>query len=75
MFPLVRTIRAEGVKAIFTEEAVDPKLERQIAAEAGAEVSTSLYADVLGPPGSGAETYVAAELANAKAMARAWGGG
>ena len=70
---LVETIRARDVKAVFTEEAVDARLERRIAEEAGARVSTSLYADVLGAPGSGAETYVGAELANAKAMATAWG--
>jgi zinc/manganese transport system substrate-binding protein/manganese/iron transport system substrate-binding protein len=70
---LVEAIRAEKVKAIFTEEAVDASLERQIAEEAGAKVSTSLYADVLGARGSGAETYVKAQLANAKAMAAAWG--
>lgn len=71
---LVEAIREQDVRTIFTEEAVDPSLERQIAEEAGAEVSTSLYADVLGAPGSGAETYVEAELANAKAMAAAWSG-
>jgi len=69
---LIEEIRAQDVQAIFTEEAVDASLERQIADEAGAEVSTSLYADVLGEPGSGAETYIDAELANAKAMAEAW---
>lgn len=69
---LVREIRQEAVGTIFTEEAVDASLERQIAQEAGADVSTSLYADVLGGPGSGAETFIAAELANARAMARAW---
>lgn len=70
---LVETIRAQDVKAIFAEEALEARLERRIAEEAGAQVSTSLYADVLGAPGSGAETYVEAELANAKAMAAAWG--
>ncbi len=71
---LVEAIRAQDVKAIFTEEAVDASLEKQIADEAGAEVSTSLYADVLGEPGSEGETYIDAELANAKAMAAAWAG-
>lgn len=70
---LVEAIRANRVRTIFTEEAVDASLERQIAKEAGATVSTSLYADVLGARGSGAETYVDAELANADAMAAAWG--
>ncbi|MCP9490424.1 MAG: metal ABC transporter substrate-binding protein [Solirubrobacteraceae bacterium MAG38_C4-C5] len=71
---LVREIREQEVEAIFTEEAVDPSLERQIAEEAGAEVSSSLYADVLGGPDSGAETFIAAELANAQAMVTAWQG-
>ncbi len=69
---LVEEIRAKGVTTIFTEEAVEPRLERRIAEEAGARVSTSLYADALGPPGSGAETFVDAELANARAMLSAW---
>ena len=69
---LVAEIRRRRVGTIFTEAAVDPKLERQVAAEAGARVSTSLYADALGRPGSGAETFVEAELANAKAMLSAW---
>jgi zinc/manganese transport system substrate-binding protein/manganese/iron transport system substrate-binding protein len=69
---LVEEIKREDVETIFTEEAVDPQLEQRIADEAGAEVSTSLYADVLGGPGSGAESLVEAELVNARAMAAAW---
>ncbi len=68
---LVATIRREGVRTIFTEEALDPRLERQVAAEAGATVSASLYADVLAERGA-ASTYVGAQLANARAMAAAW---
>lgn len=70
---LVEQIREQGVNAIFTEEAVDSSLEQRIADEAGAGVSTSLYADVLGGPGSGAETFIDAELINAEAMREAWG--
>jgi ABC-type Zn uptake system ZnuABC Zn-binding protein ZnuA len=68
---LVATIRRERVDTIFTEEALDPRLERQIAAEAGATVSASLFADVLAESGP-ESTYVGAELANARAMAAAW---
>jgi ABC-type Zn uptake system ZnuABC Zn-binding protein ZnuA len=68
---LVDTIRREGVRTIFTEEALDPRLERQIAREAGATVSASLYADVLAESGPAA-THVGAQLANARAMAAAW---
>ncbi|CAA9493154.1 MAG: Zinc ABC transporter, substrate-binding protein ZnuA [uncultured Solirubrobacterales bacterium] len=69
---LVDEIRAERVRTVFTEEAVEPRLERRVAEEAGARVSTSLYADALGPPGSGTAGFVEAELANARAMRSAW---
>lgn len=69
---LMDEIRTRRVRTIFTEEAVDATLERQIAREAGATVSTSLYADVLGGPGSGAETFIDAELANARALKASW---
>lgn len=71
---LVEEIRAQGVSTIFTEAAADPRLERRVAEEAGARVSTSLYSDSLGPPGSEAATYVGAQLANARAMRSAWQG-
>lgn len=54
---LADTIRSEGVTAIFSESAVNPRLARAIAQESGAMVvDTPLYTDSLGPPGSGAET-------------------
>lgn len=69
---LVDDIRDAGVTVVFTEEAVDPRLEEQVAEEAGARVDASLYADVLGEPGSEGETFIGAQLANARAMAKAW---
>jgi ABC-type Zn uptake system ZnuABC Zn-binding protein ZnuA len=69
---LVDEIREAGVTVIFTEEAVDPRLEEQVADEAGATVDASLFADVLGEPGSEGATYIDAQIANARAMARAW---
>ena len=54
---LADTIRGEGVTAIFSESAVNPKLAKAIADETGAQVvSEPLYTDSLGPPGSGADT-------------------
>ena len=47
------TIRAAGVKAIFAETAVNPKVEQAIAGEAGAKVGRELWADSLGPDGLG----------------------
>jgi hypothetical protein len=37
-------------------------------------VNASLYADVLGAPGTEGDTFITAELANARAMAEAWSG-
>jgi ABC-type Zn uptake system ZnuABC Zn-binding protein ZnuA len=69
---LIDEIRAQGVRTVFTEAAVEPQLERRVADEAGARVSTLLYADSLGGPGSGAEGFVEAEIANARAMRASW---
>lgn len=68
---LVEDIRAARVDTIFTEAAVDAKLERQVAEEAGARVATDLYADTLGDDPR-TDTFVEAELHNARAMAEAW---
>ena len=54
---LADTVRSEGVTAIFSESAVNPKLAKAIAEETGARVvDQPLYTDSLGPPGSGADT-------------------
>jgi zinc/manganese transport system substrate-binding protein/manganese/iron transport system substrate-binding protein len=55
---LVDKIKAQHVKAIFTEASLNPKLEEQIASEAGVAVVDNLYGDSLGPAGSGADTYI-----------------
>ena len=55
----VRKVRKENVPAVFTESSLDPRLEEQIAREAGVKVVAMLYADSLGPPGSPAATYLA----------------
>ena len=63
---LVATIRADGVRAIFTESAVDPRLARAVAEETEAEVvDEPLYTDSLGPAGSGADTLDGMLLHNA----------
>ena len=72
---LVRQIRAEGVKTIFPESALNPRLEDAIAREAGAEVGEPLWADALGPAGSSGATYLDATAANADALVRGFTGG
>ena len=72
---LVGAIRERGVRAVFVESSMSPKLARTIAREAGVEVvdAETLYADSLGAPGSGADTYVAATVHNTEVILAAWG--
>ena len=72
---LVDQIEDEGVEAIFPEAAVSQRLERSISRESGADVGGELWTDSLGDEGSGAETYVDAMRANAKALAEGMSGG
>jgi ABC-type Zn uptake system ZnuABC Zn-binding protein ZnuA len=65
---LGRTIREQGVKAIFTESSVSAKVEQAIARDAGATVGRPLWADTLGPPGSDGATYVDSIAANTRAL-------
>ncbi|XPP26924.1 MAG: metal ABC transporter substrate-binding protein [Leucobacter sp.] len=72
---LVDTIRERGVKAIFVESSMSPKLAQTIAAEAGIAVvdAEALYADSLGPAGSGADSYLGATIRNTTTILEAWG--
>ena len=72
---LTDTIRREHVRAIFAETAVNPSVERAIARETGARVGRALWADTLGPPGSGADTYTASIRANTEAIVDGLTGG
>lgn len=66
---LADTIRSEGVRAIFSESAVNPRLARAIADETGAQiVDTPLYTDSLGPPGSEGATLDGMLLHNARVI-------
>jgi ABC-type Zn uptake system ZnuABC Zn-binding protein ZnuA len=65
---LVEKIRGAHVKAIFTESSINPKLEQQIAGEAGVRVYANLYGDTLGPAGSKGATYVQMERWNVSAI-------
>ena len=65
---LIGKIRAAHVKAIFTGSSINPKLEDQIASEAGVKVYANLYGDTLGPPGSNGATYLKMERWNVTAI-------
>jgi ABC-type Zn uptake system ZnuABC Zn-binding protein ZnuA/ABC-type Mn2+/Zn2+ transport system permease subunit len=72
---LAQTIEAEKVKAIFPESSLSTKVADAIARQTGASADYTLYGDTLGPEGSGAETYVGMEEANADAMVRGFTAG
>lgn len=64
-------IKREGVRAIFAEQEIDPKVAREISNDTGVKIVDNLYADSLGGPGSGAETVDRMILSNAKKIAEA----
>jgi ABC-type Zn uptake system ZnuABC Zn-binding protein ZnuA len=72
---LTTVIRREGVKAIFPESSINPKLANAIARETGASADHTLYGDTLGPADSSGATYLSMEAANADAMVRGFTGG
>jgi ABC-type Zn uptake system ZnuABC Zn-binding protein ZnuA len=66
---LVEEIRAQGVRAIFSESSVNPALARAVAAETEAVVvDEPLYTDSLGAAGSGAETLDAMLVHDARVI-------
>ena len=72
---LIDTIRRTGVKAIFAESSVHPKVEEAIARETGARVGEELWADTLGPAGSSGATYIDSIRANTAALVDGFTGG
>ncbi len=71
---LIETIEHQGVKAIFTERAVNPTVERAIAEETGAKIK-ALWADTLGRQDSNASTYVDALAADTRVLVDGFTGG
>ena len=72
---LVDQIRGAGVKAVFPESSLNPKLERAVSREAGAEVGGRLWADALGPRGSAGATYIGSIAANTETLVDGFSGG
>jgi ABC-type Zn uptake system ZnuABC Zn-binding protein ZnuA/ABC-type Mn2+/Zn2+ transport system permease subunit len=72
---LTKLIEREGVKAIFPESSINPKLAKAIASQTGASANYTLYGDTLGPSGSPGATYLSMEQADANAMVRGFTGG
>lgn len=55
---LIGLIKSRGLKAIFAERSVQPKLSAQVAKESGARIVANLYGDALGVVGEPGETYL-----------------
>jgi len=72
---LARTIRAQGVRAIFPETQLEPRLARALARRTGVRVGGALYSDALGTPSSGGATVLAAAAHNARELVRGLSGG
>ena len=71
---LTRDIEEAGVKTIFAESSVNPKVEEAIADAAGAKVGRELWADGLGPEGSDGDTYLKSIASNTRALAEGFSG-
>lgn len=69
---LVKAIKEQGVHAIFSNNAVNPRLVDAVAKEVGGTVKVvELYVGSVGPAGSGADTYEGMMQTNAKRIADA----
>jgi ABC-type Zn uptake system ZnuABC Zn-binding protein ZnuA/ABC-type Mn2+/Zn2+ transport system permease subunit len=67
---LIGLIEREGVKAVFPESSLSPKVAEAIARQTGASTDYTLYGDTLGPADSDGATYLGMEAANADSMVR-----
>lgn len=67
---IIGAIRESGVRVVFVETTINPKLMRRIAREARVRVGEPLYGDSVGAPGQGADSYLGMMRANAHAIAR-----
>jgi zinc/manganese transport system substrate-binding protein len=55
---IIRLIREQNIPALFFENVADPRLLRRIAAETGARIGGTLFADALTGPTGPAPTYL-----------------
>jgi len=68
---VLESIKKQGIKAIFVENTVNPKLIRELARQAGVQIGGKLYSDSMGPAGSAGETYIGMMRENALTIANA----
>jgi zinc/manganese transport system substrate-binding protein len=68
---LIDTIKANKVRALFTENTVNPKLASAISSDTGVRIAPPLYTDSLGVKGSSGESFVKAFRYNVTTIANA----
>ena len=68
---IIRQIRADHIPALFLETALDPRLMNRIAAESGAKIGGTLYADALSAEKGPAGTYIAMMETNIRELTQA----
>jgi zinc/manganese transport system substrate-binding protein len=57
---LIDAIKANKVRALFTENTLNPKLANAISSDTGVKIAPALYTDSLGVKGSSGETFIKA---------------
>jgi zinc/manganese transport system substrate-binding protein len=57
---LIDAIKANNVRALFTENILNPKLAQAISSDTGVKIAPPLYTDSLGAIGSSGETFIKA---------------
>ncbi|MBN2064556.1 MAG: zinc ABC transporter substrate-binding protein [Sedimentisphaerales bacterium] len=61
---VVDGLKKAGARAVFVETSINPKLIREIAAQAGIVVGGELYSDSMGDAGTDAQSYIGMMQAN-----------
>jgi ABC-type Zn uptake system ZnuABC Zn-binding protein ZnuA len=61
---VIDLIKARGLKAVFIETSVNPKLLEQVSSETGAKVGGTLYSDSIGNEGTEGGSYIGAVRSN-----------
>jgi zinc/manganese transport system substrate-binding protein len=68
---LIDLIRREKIPAVFAEDSANPRVVENLLRETGVRLGGTLYADGLGPPGSGAESFEAMYRHNVRTIVAA----
>ena len=55
---VVELVKGNNIPALFVETTVDRRYMETVSRETGVPIAGEVYTDALGPPGSGAETYI-----------------